>query len=189
MLKKISGMIGCIIYKIDNIMERCKSQYMLQKIPNEGGCHIGARCTITHPQNLTLGNSVWIGNNCLFMCAKAKIRMGNHIMLAPNVSIVTGDHRIDQMGVYMDSVSEKLEINDLPVIIEDDVWIGMNVTILKGVTIGKGSVIGAGSIITKNVPPYTICYPEATACKRKRFTDDEVRLHEMLIRQNDGGVK
>jgi maltose O-acetyltransferase len=39
-----------------------------------------------------------------------------------------------------------------PVIIEDDVWIGFNATILKGVTIGKGAVIQPGSVVLKDVP-------------------------------------
>jgi acetyltransferase-like isoleucine patch superfamily enzyme len=43
-----------------------------------------------------------------------------------------------------------------PVIVDDDVWLGYNVTVLPGVTIGKGSVIGAGSVVTKNIPPYSI---------------------------------
>ena len=45
-----------------------------------------------------------------------------------------------------------------PIIIEDDVWIGGNVVILKGVTIGKGSVIAAGTVVTKDIPPHTIIY-------------------------------
>ena len=40
--------------------------------------------------------------------------------------------------------------------IEDEVWIGANVTILSGVTIGKGAIIAAGSVVTKDVPPYSI---------------------------------
>jgi acetyltransferase-like isoleucine patch superfamily enzyme len=42
------------------------------------------------------------------------------------------------------------------IIIEDKVWIGFNVIILKGVKIGEGAVIGAGSVVTKDVPPYHI---------------------------------
>ena len=60
----------------------------------------------------------------------------------------------------------------------------MNVTILKGVTIGKGSVIGAGSIIATNIPPYSICYPDATSCKRKRFSEEEIVMHEKMIEQD-----
>lgn len=43
-----------------------------------------------------------------------------------------------------------------PVTIEDDVWIGVNVTILPGVTVGKGSVLGAGAVVTKDVKPFTV---------------------------------
>lgn len=47
------------------------------------------------------------------------------------------------------------------VIIEDDVWLGMDVTILKGVTIGKGSVIGTKSVVTTDIPPMVVAagYP------------------------------
>lgn len=43
-----------------------------------------------------------------------------------------------------------------PIIIEDHVWIGKNVTVLKGVTIGSGAVIGAGAVVTKDVPSHTV---------------------------------
>jgi galactoside O-acetyltransferase len=45
---------------------------------------------------------------------------------------------------------------DKPITIEDKVWIGFDVTILKGVTIGEGAVIGAKSVVTKSVPPWTV---------------------------------
>lgn len=47
-------------------------------------------------------------------------------------------------------------VNTSPIVIKDDAWIGMNVTILKGVTIGKGSIVGAGSVVTKDVPDWTL---------------------------------
>lgn len=43
-----------------------------------------------------------------------------------------------------------------PVTIEDNVWIGANVTILPGVVVGRGSVIAAGSVVTKSVPPNSL---------------------------------
>ena len=39
-----------------------------------------------------------------------------------------------------------------PITLEDDVWLGANVTVCGGVTIGKGSVIGAGSVVTRDIP-------------------------------------
>jgi acetyltransferase-like isoleucine patch superfamily enzyme len=48
------------------------------------------------------------------------------------------------------------EYENKPIVIEDNVWIGCNVIILKGVTIGAGSIVAAGSIVTKNVPADSI---------------------------------
>lgn len=80
------------------------------------------------------------------MAAGAPLDIKGHFMSGPGLTIITGDHRIDIRDKYMDEVTveEKLPENDQPVVIEEDVWCGANVTILKGVTIGKGSVIAAG---------------------------------------------
>jgi acetyltransferase-like isoleucine patch superfamily enzyme len=43
-----------------------------------------------------------------------------------------------------------------PIVINDDVWIGFNATVLKGVTIGRGAVVGACAVVTKDVPAYAI---------------------------------
>lgn len=103
-------------------------------------------------------------------------------MIGPQVSIITGDHKIDTVGKYMVNVSddEKVPENDLPVVIEDDVWIGANSTILKGVTIGEGSVVAAGSVVTKNVPAYTIVGGVPAKIIKNRFTDDELKKHRKL---------
>ncbi|MCZ8192279.1 MAG: DapH/DapD/GlmU-related protein, partial [Microcystis sp. LE19-338.1B] len=52
--------------------------------------------------------------------------------------------------------AKDVDIQSAPVVIEDHVWIGFNVGILKGVTIGKGAIIGAGSVVTKDVEPFTV---------------------------------
>ncbi|CAO5002252.1 polysialic acid O-acetyltransferase [Microcystis aeruginosa NIES-2521] len=49
-----------------------------------------------------------------------------------------------------------LDIKSAPVVIEDHVWIGFNVAILKRVTIGKVAIIGAGSVVTQDVEPFTV---------------------------------
>jgi maltose O-acetyltransferase len=48
--------------------------------------------------------------------------------------------------------------NPLPVVLEDDVWLGMGVIVLPGVRIGRGAIIGAGAVVTKDVPPYAIAH-------------------------------
>ena len=46
--------------------------------------------------------------------------------------------------------------DEICVVIENDVWIGANVSILDGITIGNGAIVGAGAVVTKDVPPYAI---------------------------------
>lgn len=94
-------------------------------------------------ENCEIGSHVFIGGGATFMCANAPIKIANHVMFEPNVTMITGNHRIDRVGKYMIdvTVNEKRK--------EDDVWVGANVTILKGVKIGEGSVVAAGTVVTK----------------------------------------
>lgn len=78
---------------------------------------------------------------------------------------------------------DKLPENDQDVIIEDGVWIGCNVTILKGVTIGRGAVVGAGSLVTKDVPPYAIAVGNPAKVIKSRFTADQIEEHETILKK------
>ena len=89
-----------------------------------------------------------------------------------------GDHRTNVVGAYMYDVTEKLPENDLDVVIEDDVWVGANVLILKGVTIGRGSIVGAGSVVVKSVPPYTVYVGTPMMKIWQRWDNDTIIAHE-----------
>lgn len=80
--------------------------------------------------------------------ATEKIIIGRNCLIASNATIIDSDGH----GII---ASERGSVNPVssPVIIEDNVWIGMNTIILKGVRIGMNSVIGAGSVVTKSIPP------------------------------------
>ena len=106
-----------------------------------------------------------IGDYCFIsaasLAATEKIIIGNYVYIAGGVTIVDTDfHPVDPALRMTDTIavstvgdkSRRPKFDSAPVIIEDDVWIGYNATILKGVTIGKGSVIHPGSVVSKNVP-------------------------------------
>ena len=93
---------------------------------------------------LTIGENVFFNHNCSITCAE-NIAIGNHCMFANNLVIVDHDHKIGTDGVTGTLISK-------PIVIEDRVWCGANVTITKGVHIGKGAVVAAGAVVTKDVP-------------------------------------
>ncbi len=84
------------------------------------------------------------------------IFMGN-TAVAEHLTIHTGNHaRIPGMFVTDINDDNKPIGYDHDVIIEKDVWIGANVTILEGVHVGRGATIAAGAVVNKDVPPYSI---------------------------------
>ena len=140
-------------------------------------------CTFSGAGNISVGNYVYFGADTRILTTKAKLIIGNRVMFGPHITIITGDHRMDVRGKYMTDLTDKdkLPENDRDVVIEDDVWIGANATILKGVTIGKGSVVAAGSLVTKSCPPYSIVGGVPARVLKPRFTPEEIVQHESML--------
>lgn len=103
------------------------------------------------------GALIEIGANCgltgTTIVAAERVTLGDNVQVGANCTIVDTDfHPLTPEERDRDFLAGA----HCPVIIEDDVFIGMNSLILKGVTIGRRSVIGAGSVVTRDVPPGVI---------------------------------
>lgn len=76
------------------------------------------------------------------------------------------------------------ESDELPLkgdtVIENDVWIGQNVTFLPGVHVGDGAIIGANSVVARDIPAYTVACGNPCRVIRKRFDDDMIAYLEEL---------
>lgn len=131
--------------------------------------------------NLSIGEGSSIPKGSTFYCTGAPLTIGKKVIFGPNPTIITGDHRIDVIGKFVMDSNDKLPENDAPVVIEDDVWCGANVTILKGVTIGRGSVVAAGAVVTKSCPPYSIIGGVPARILKMRFTIEEREEHERIL--------
>jgi acetyltransferase-like isoleucine patch superfamily enzyme len=128
---------------------------------------IGAHCTMDGV-HFALGEKgrMVIGDFCYFtnavLLCELEVRVGNYVVIGWNATIADSDfHPIAPAERIADAIAcsplgkgqPRPPIAMEPVIIEDDVWIGPNATILKGVRIGTGAFIEAGSLVTRDVPP------------------------------------
>lgn len=117
---------------------------------NRAGINHATQLVAAKGARLSIGNNVGISGASIY-CTDS-IAIGDHVLVGANCRIYDTDfHAID----YLDRRADK-PCCSAPVIIENDVWLCANVTVLKGVTIGARSVIAAGSIVTHNIPPDTV---------------------------------
>ena len=124
----------------------------------EPGIAIGDQCNVQDGALLNasegfvhVGDRSWIGPFCVIY-GNGGVRVGRDVMIAAHSCITSVGHRHDMLHVPM--MAEGIEVG--PVTIEDDVWIGMNCTVLPGVTIGRGAIVAAGAVVRSNVAPFTI---------------------------------
>jgi len=101
--------------------------------------------------SVTIGDRSWIGPHCV-LYGNGNVSIGSDVLIAAQTCINTVSHGTTQTDCAMNLQP----IHTDPVIIQDDVWIGLHCTILQGVTIGRGSVIGAGAVVTRDIPPWSI---------------------------------
>ncbi len=113
---------------------------------------VNRRCSIA---TLRENSEIIIGDGCGFsgtvIAAAEKITIGSNVLCGANTLITDFDwHSLNP--------NERLtgEAETKSVVIEDNVWLGVNAVVLKGVHIGKNSIIGANSLVVKNIPPDVI---------------------------------
>ncbi|SFF45325.1 Acetyltransferase (isoleucine patch superfamily) [Thermoflexibacter ruber] len=100
---------------------------------------------------LTVGNNVGISGGGI--CVQTEVEIGNDVMLGANSFITDTDFH----PVGPENRRRSREgVGTKKVTIEDNVFLGMNVIVLKGVTIGKNSIVGAGSVVATDIPPNQI---------------------------------
>jgi acetyltransferase-like isoleucine patch superfamily enzyme len=102
-----------------------------------------------------------VNDLCAINAFGAAIKIGNGVFIGPSTVLRTFNHNYQRTDLPI----KKQGGNGKSIIIEDDVWIGANCTILGGVRIGAHSVIGAQSLVNRSIPPYSVAY--GVPCKVK----------------------
>jgi len=116
----------------------------------------GRDVNVEHGADFGFGTTIEIGNRSgigVDAWIRADLVIGDDVMMGPQAVIYGRYHKYDRTDIPM--MNQGMGEFD-PIVIEDDVWIGIRVIILKGVRIGKGAIIGAGAVVTGDVPAYSV---------------------------------
>lgn len=113
---------------------------------------------------LEMGDNSSIGPYGYVGCS-GKIVIGKNVMFGPKCSLFAENHVFEDTN----STIKSQGVSQKGIVVEDDCWIGSNVTILDGVRIGKGSVIGAGTLISKDIPDNSIIMDRRDKVKKERL--------------------
>ncbi|TMC11855.1 MAG: acyltransferase [Chloroflexi bacterium] len=100
---------------------------------------------------LRVGANSNVGPGC-YLGASGGITIGDNVLMAPAVIILSEEHNFDERGVTIKSQG----VRHAPTEIADDVWLGARATVLGGTRIGRGAVVAAGAVVTRDVPPGAI---------------------------------
>lgn len=129
----------------------------------------------------------------------AKLQIGSFCSIAGNVLfLLNGDHAVNRISTFPFKVHCTKEVpyeatSKGDIVVEDDVWIGQNATVMSGVRIGQGAVVASGAVVTKDVPPYAIVGGVPAKVLRYRFAPevceklakiDYAKVDDMLIREH-----
>ena len=98
---------------------------------------------------ILIGDGTWINNGFSTIAEHTSITIGRRVFVGTSVEIFDSDFH----GIQVDDRRKSRAAWAKPVVIEDDVFLGSNVRVLKGVTIGRGSVIANSSVVVRDIPP------------------------------------
>lgn len=168
-----SRTFGAFIFAFWNVKIGAQTKIMNSAVldaAKKGSIVIGKNCLLNrNTMLLCFGGNIYIGdyvniNPFSVLYGYGGLKIGNRVSVASGCTIVPMSHVFSDPNRFI----QEQGLTAKGIAIEDDVWIGANVTILDGVKIGRGSVIGAGSVVTKDIPAYSIAVGVPCEVIRKR---------------------
>jgi acetyltransferase-like isoleucine patch superfamily enzyme len=137
---------------------------------NSDRIRVGRSCRIEgelfvfpHGGRISIGDWCFVGPGARLWSA-LDLSIGDRVLISHNVNVMDSlTHPLDPTERHTQfrkilSVGHprSIDLDEKPVRIEDDAWVGAGAIVLRGVTIGRCAVVGAGAVVTRDVPPYAV---------------------------------
>ena len=166
-----------------NAAQVVRAKWSLRKATSVGSVRLAGRTKVVNHGRMTFGDRVRLDGSTVrlefvaWKDATLSIGSGTYINYGTNVSATQSveigrNCAIGQYSIIMDNDYHDTEDHQklgasAPIVIEDDVWIGARVIVLRGSIIGRGSVIGANSLVKGEIPPYSLAAGSPARVVRK----------------------
>ncbi|MCX7846435.1 MAG: acyltransferase [bacterium] len=138
--------------------------------------------TLTPESEIIIGDDTGLSGAAI--CAAISVRIGAQCLLGANVTVTDCDfHPVAAPGRRF--INDIRAVPSAPVIIEQNVWIGMNTIVLKGVQIGAHSVIAAGSVVTSSIPSSCIAAGVPARVVRELRPDERDNIEQSAVAQGN----
>lgn len=152
--------------------------------------YVGKNVLILPPLDIVNHKNVFLYDNTKIEDATISTTLGKFILkrnsaAAEGLSVHTGNHMM-VVGKFYRSVTNEDKLKsgksyDCDIVVEEDVWIGCNVTLLAGAHLGRGGIVAAGAVVNKDMPPYAIIGGVPAKFIKFKWTIEEILLHESKL--------
>lgn len=176
---------------IKKLIKRLKLVYSclhrFYPLPEEFG-YCGSNTILLYPIRIVVPKNVYVSENVklsnglkIINSPNEKVIIKKYTSIAADCTIVPNSH-ISTVGIPQFLLGQS-HVNDKTsdIVINEDVWVGANVTILSGVTLGRGCIVSAGSIVTRPVPPYALVVGSPAKIVKVKFSLEQIIKHEEAL--------
>lgn len=142
-------------------------------------------------KNLYMEENTSIPGGCMILNPRSKFIMKKGSFSSYNLCVCPGNHAAVK-GVWKHDVTDAMKDEMFPdhrfdkdIIVEEDVWLGINVTLLNGAHVGRGCVVGAGCVLSGSIPPYSVIVGNPWRIAKFVFSPEEIVEHEAKLYPED----
>lgn len=142
---------------------------------------------VFNKRNLYMEDNTSIPGGAMILNTRAKFIMRKGSFSSYNLCVCSGNHAAVK-GMWKHEVSDKVKDKLFPdkrydkdIVVEEDVWIGINVILLSGAHIGRGCIIGAGCVVSGDIPPYAVVVGNPCRIVKFVFPPEEILEHEKKL--------